>query len=218
MKTAIEWLDILIKCGVKPDTAAKWADAFSYVVVPEAFSKGASEIDDFVSEILHESSRLESMSENLNYSSVALTRLFGRRITEEQAQAYGRNAAHPANQVAIANTIYGGEWGRARLGNTQDGDGYNFRGSGPLQITGRANFTDLERVTGIPLTSHPEILRQPSADSLKICVAWWEGHVPDSVLGDDKAVRKAVNGGFLGLDDTTKLANLLRHLHQGDTV
>jgi predicted chitinase len=46
--------------------------------------------------------------------------------------------------VAIANIIYGGEWGRKNLGNTQPGDGWRFRGGGLPQITGRANYTGMK--------------------------------------------------------------------------
>lgn len=82
----------------------------------------------------------EPVSENLNYSVAALTSKFPNRISVSDAQKYGRSAMQPANQEAIANTIYGGSWGRENLGNTQPGDGWNYRGRGLTQITGRRNY------------------------------------------------------------------------------
>lgn len=82
----------------------------------------------------------EPVSENLNYSVASLTSKFPNRISVADAQKYGRSAMQPANQEAIANTIYGGSWGRENLGNTQPGDGWNYRGRGLTQITGRRNY------------------------------------------------------------------------------
>lgn len=81
------------------------------------------------------------ITENLNYSTEALKAKFGNRISAADAQKYGRNASHPANQEAIANIIYGGEWGKANLGNTQPGDGWKYKGAGLTQMTGRKNFS-----------------------------------------------------------------------------
>lgn len=84
---------------------------------------------------------MQPVRENLNYSTDALISKFGRhRISEADARKYGRSGGRPANQEAIANAIYGGEWGRKNLGNTQSGDGWKYRGGGLPQVTGRANF------------------------------------------------------------------------------
>lgn len=82
----------------------------------------------------------EPVSENLNYSVAALTSKFPNRISVADAQKYGRSAMQPANQEAIANTIYGGNWGKENLGNNQPGDGWKYRGRGLTQITGRRNY------------------------------------------------------------------------------
>lgn len=85
--------------------------------------------------------KMQPVRENLNYSTDALISKFGRhRISEADARKYGRSGGRPANQEAIANAIYGGEWGRKNLGNTQSGDGWKYRGGGLPQVTGRANF------------------------------------------------------------------------------
>lgn len=82
----------------------------------------------------------EPLSENLNYSVAALTSKFPNRISVADAQKYGRSAMQKANQEAIANTIYGGNWGKENLGNTQPGDGWKYIGRGLTQITGRRNY------------------------------------------------------------------------------
>lgn len=94
----------------------------------------------FLANVGHESGGLQTVFENLNYRSSALIDGFGRhRISIDDANKYGRNGAQSANQVEIANRLYGGEFGRVNLGNTAPGDGWKFRGHGLIQNTGRAN-------------------------------------------------------------------------------
>ncbi len=95
----------------------------------------------YVGQCAHESSQFTKSKENLNYSVEGLMATFGRhRISEADCVKYGRTSKQRADQVAIGNIIYGGEWGRINLGNTEPGDGYKFRGHGPLHLTGRGNF------------------------------------------------------------------------------
>lgn len=76
-----------------------------------------------------ESGGFRTVTESLNYSSDALKNMFGRhRISLADADKFGRNADHEAHQNALANILYGGEWGAKNLGNTQQGDGWRFRG------------------------------------------------------------------------------------------
>lgn len=99
--------------------------------------------------------------ENLNYSVNALLTKFSRdRISEAEARRLGRNDAtgQKANQQGIANAIYGGEWGRANLGNTQPNDGWYFRGRSWPQLTGRKNYTKADQALGL----NGDLLRDPS--------------------------------------------------------
>lgn len=82
----------------------------------------------------------EPITENLNYSAQALSSKFGNRISSVDAARYGRTSAHKADPEGIANIIYGGDWGKANLGNTQPGDGWKFRGRSLVQVTGRRNY------------------------------------------------------------------------------
>lgn len=95
----------------------------------------------FLANVGVESERLQRTTENLNYRVSALIGIFGRhRISVEDANKYGRNEAHAANQEMIANCIYGGKWGSQNLGNDRAGDGWKYRGHGLFQTTGRFNI------------------------------------------------------------------------------
>ncbi|ARO14450.1 hypothetical protein BVG79_01104 [Ketogulonicigenium robustum] len=52
--------------------------------------------------------------------------------------------------------------GRADLGNTVPGDGKRFMGRGYVQITGRRNYTDWSKRTGMALIFQPELAEQPA--------------------------------------------------------
>lgn len=102
----------------------------------------------FIAQMCYESNYFKTLREGLNYSADSLIKRFSReRISVADAQKYGRTTTHPANQQAIANLIYGGEWGRRKLGNTQPGDGWKFAGKGGKQLTGRDNVTRYSRDT-----------------------------------------------------------------------
>jgi len=212
-RTPDQWTSILTACGVGPSTADLWGDVLSDEIDDGTFSKGDADVVDFLPEIIHESAGLTRLVENLNYTSDALIKLFGiHRITPVQALQFGRidtGRRQMADQQAIANTIYGGAWGRQNLGNLYDGDGWRFRGRGVIQITGRANYDRVGRLIGQDLTSLPELLEQPRF-ALEACIAWWEDRIPDTMLGETTSIRKRVNGGTFGLDEVRRLTGIVR--------
>lgn len=92
--------------------------------------------------------------------------------------------------------------GRADLGNTMPGDGKRFKGRGPLQLTGRANYRSFGRAIGIDLESHPEIAAIPSI-GLHIALEYWKTKSLNALADADDvlAITKRVNGGTNGLAD-----------------
>lgn len=93
--------------------------------------------------------------------------------------------------------------GRADLGNTHPGDGPRYKGSGPLQVTGRYNFEAAAAATGLDLVNHPELARTVQY-GFQIS-AWWWAHnqwsppwtncnlVADSA--NNRALSRAINRG-----------------------
>lgn len=155
----------------------------------------------WLAQMAHESGGFKVVRENLNYSVEGLLKLFGRhRISEADAKRYGRTATQAANQTAIANCLYGGEWGARNLGNTHAGDGVRFLGRGFKQLTGRANYRDCGIGIDIDLLQNPEILEKPAAAALSAGWFWHDRDMntladQDDVLG----ITKRINGGIIGL-------------------
>lgn len=92
--------------------------------------------------------------------------------------------------------------GRADLGNTQAGDGVRFKGRGPIQITGRANYRYFGRKIGIDIESNPTIAAVPSI-GLHLALEYWRDRKLNALADSDDliGITKRINGGTNGLDD-----------------
>lgn len=65
----------------------------------------------------------------------------------------------------------------------------------------------MQQASGLPVYDKPELLREPSATCLRVAILWWEGNVPDGLMGDVKRVTRRVNGGTVGLADRMALTD-----------
>ncbi|RYM07985.1 glycoside hydrolase family 19 protein [Sphingobium cupriresistens] len=92
--------------------------------------------------------------------------------------------------------------GRADLGNTQSGDGARFKGRGPIQITGRANYRFFGRQIGIDLERRPEIAAYPSI-GMHLACAYWSNRNLNGLADKDllEDITRKINGGLNGLAD-----------------
>jgi predicted chitinase len=149
----------------------------------------------FMAQIATETGGLRRLDEDLKYTAARLVQVFKSKFKTVAAAA-----PYAGNPEKLANFVYGG-----RLGNTKPGDGWLYRGSGLIQLTGRANFEKIGKLVGIGLVGDPELARH--ADSaLEIALGFWTKNKINAVAGTAsdaavKAVTKLVNGGFNGLED-----------------
>ena len=157
---------------------------------------GVTNVPEFLATVYYESSYLTHLVENLNYTQDALLKSFSRkRISYEQAMRYGRSPGHPARQEAIANTIYGGEWGRINLGNTEPGDGWKFKGLGAIQLTGRANWTAFAHDVCWPTLIEDPSLALTDPQTIANTAGWfWKRNKISQCGSDLRAVTKRVTG------------------------
>lgn len=153
----------------------------------------------FLAQTGHESAGFLKVEEGLKYSENALTAMFGKRITAEQARAYGRNAMHVANQKMIASIIYANRNGN---GDVDSGDGYRYRGRGLIQITGKANYAALVKQLGADVVANPDLLLGYRFAAMS-AAAWWKNHGLNELADSDDVLRitRIINGGTNGLDD-----------------
>ena len=155
----------------------------------------------FLAQVGHESSQLNTIEENLNYSAQGLRKIFPKYFpTQKEALAFARNPER------IANRVYANRMGNGR---EESGDGWTFRGRGLIQITGRDNYASMSSLMGKDLTIWPDALLLPS-DACRSAALWWKANglnaLADKLSGSGErktfeAITKRVNGGLNGIDD-----------------
>jgi len=192
-----DWLRVLLACGVRGVTATRWAPIFASIMRPGTFSAGDDDLENFLGQILHESGKLEIVEESLNYTHA--DRICA--VWPSRFAGIADAARYVRNPPALANKVYGG-----RMGNTEPGDGFKYRGRGLLQVTGRDNYGTVGDAIGFDLLGNPDALATPEY-ALRASIAWWEKHIPDSALGDITRETRLVNGGTTGLSDRIALTD-----------
>jgi putative chitinase len=139
-----------------------------------------------MAQVGHESGNFTTLSENLNYKPATLLKIFPKYFkTPEEAQQTASQGPQ-----AIANRVYGG-----RMGNTESGDGFKYRGRGFIQLTGKSNYKKFG------VDSDPDSVSQ-MGKAAETAIQYMKGYKGD--WGDIKAVTKFVNGGYIGLEDRAK--------------
>lgn len=161
------------------------------------------ELANFVAQATVETQHFSKMEEDFRYRGARLYQVFPKRnnMTPEKAEELAK-----AGPEAIANYVYGKSYGKEALGNTQEGDGWRFRGQGYFQVTGRANYTSLSAKIGVDLVKHPE-LAQDKAVAAKMAVQFWKDNVRSK--GYQLDVTKAtgvINKGKLHLSERKNAA------------
>lgn len=197
--------------------AAKYADELVKQMKAAGIMDNVKRASMFLGQAHVESGGFRTVVESLNYSADAIIKTFGRhRISEADAKKFGRIDAEvrkrtgwkladqPAHQNALANILYGGEWGRKNLGNTQPGDGWRFRGRGIKQLTGRDNYRRFSRawLGDESLLENPDRVANPDG-AVASAIWFWRANGLNEIAdrGSVDAVTKVVNGGTLGLSD-----------------
>jgi putative chitinase len=151
----------------------------------------------FFGQTAHETGEYKTFSENLNYSSDGLKKIFGKYFPNNLNESYAKQPEK------IANRVYGSRMGN---GNETSGDGWKYRGRGALQLTGKANYEAFSK-----FLNKPEIMTNPdlvSTDySFESAIFFFEKNklweICDKGVNKDTilALTKRINGGTHGLED-----------------
>ena len=127
--------------------------------------------------------------------------------------AFLAQLAHESAQFKFMEEIWGPTAAQRRyeppdklattLGNTEPGDGFRFKGRGPIQVTGRANYRRFGDLLGLDLVATPAQAASPEV-AFRIAALFWSkkglNELADRVTPEAfREITRRINGGFNGL-------------------
>jgi putative chitinase len=162
----------------------------------------------FMANVCHETGGLSLIRENPNYSAKNLHKVWpmwygvgkkgrdGKVNRDSDGDGLSDLAEeHGGNPVQVMSYNYN----RPELGNRKGTtDGYDYRGGGPLQSTGREMYMWLEKITGLPFGSKPQTIENPEHWPLVACLTFVKrtrNLCTYAEAGNFEAVCKAINCG-----------------------
>jgi len=173
----------------------KWVNAMNELF-PQYNITTPRRIASFIAQCGHESGGWRVFSENLNYSARALNSVFGKYFYKA-----GRNAEEYARQPEkIANIVYANRMGN---GNTESGEGWKYRGRGPIQLTGKNNYTIFSNNMDVDAINNPDLVSSDPEIALMSAIWFWNNNGLNRYAdrGDIRTMTRRINGGYIGLSD-----------------
>ena len=135
--------------------------------------------------------------------------------TPLRVAAFLAQLAHESGQLRFMEEIWGPTAAQRRyepvtslsrtLGNTVAGDGFRFKGRGPIQLTGRANYQKFGGLLGLDLVGNPSQAATPEV-AFRIAALFWKnrGLNPLADAQNFREITRRINGGYRGLADREK--------------
>jgi putative chitinase len=124
--------------------------------------------------------------------------------TPRRKAAFLAQLAHESGQLRYFEEIASGAAyeGRKDLGNTQPGDGRRYKGRGPIQLTGRANYREAGQALGLDLEGNPKQVATPEV-GFRTSGWYWESRDLNRLADEDdfRGITKRINGGTNGMAD-----------------
>lgn len=152
----------------------------------------------FLAQVGHESGDFKYWTEGLNYSSAARIRATwpSRFPTEASASAF------VGKPEALANFVYANRMGN---GSVASGDGWRYRGRGPIQLTGKDNYKAFSAAVGKDFVANPDLVAAPEWGFRAAAWFWQKNDLNRFADANDFiGLTKAINGGTVGLEDRQK--------------
>jgi putative chitinase len=172
-----------------------WYEAIAEIL-PEYEINTPARVAMFIAQCAHESGGFRAIKENLNYRPASLVALFKKYFDLPTATRY---CALPNKQEAIANRIYANRMGN---GPEASGDGYRYCGRGLIQLTGKDNYTFFAGSLDIPVEEASDYLATFEGAAQSACWFWEQNNLNRFADANDvKGLTRAINGGYIGLDD-----------------
>lgn len=190
---------------INPETAKSLQAIFDAICTKYGITDKSDKAA-FLAQMCHESGAFTIKKENMRYTTPErLVQIWPSRFNLDGSGGKHKASDYANNAEKLANEVYAGRMGN---GDTASGDGYRFRGSGFLQMTGREDFEKYAKYIGKDVAETAELVR--TDDNYAMDSAAWEYVIKSKLLGqkDFKQITKVINGGTIGLEERTKYYEL----------
>lgn len=177
--------------GALDSVAALWVDPLNETMTKYQINT-SKRVAAFLAQLGHESGGLSRLVEGLNYSEAGLMKTWpGRFPHPGVAKLYARKPEK------IANRVYSSRMGN---GDEESGDGWLYRGRGPIQITGKDNYAAFEAATEYPVTAYPDLLCTDRRIGAASAGWFWDVRKLNKLADerDFEGITKRINGGLNG--------------------
>lgn len=190
----------LLICPDAESRAARWLEPLNAAMRACAIDTPRRQAA-FLAQVLVESAELRHSEEALSYSAPRLRMVWPQRFPNDELAA-----RYSHNPQALANHVYAGRMGN---GDEASGDGWRYHGRGLIQLTGRDNYAQLARTSGLDVLAQPDLLLEP-AGAARAAAWFWQttglNELADHATGSNgdvyfEKITMRINGGTVGLDE-----------------
>jgi putative chitinase len=153
----------------------------------------------FLAQVAHESRGFHRLVEDFDHTPEALCLMWPDYFDADLAWRLGRRTGRPADQRAIAETVYGSRMGNGPAG---AGDGWSFRRRGLIRCVGRDAYAQVASWSGLPLEEVAGYLETPEG-AAESAARWWAetGCNELADVGAFDTISRRINSGTNGTDD-----------------
>lgn len=164
-------------------------------LLPAAGIDTKERVNMFLAQCGHESGGFSRFTEGLNYSAKGLRATFPKYFPDDAtALKYERQ------KEKIANRVYANRMGN---GPESSGDGWKYKGRGIIMTTGKSNYQEFSKYSGIDAVNNPDLLSTDISVAIQSAVWFWNKNKLNSYCDNNDFIglTKRINGGLNGLKD-----------------
>jgi putative chitinase len=165
-------------------------------ILPKYDINTKNRISGFLAQCAVESAEFTKLTENLNYSSQSLMKVWPSKFTS--AIFADRYARSPEK---IANYVYANRYGN---GNESSGDGWKYRGRGAIQTTFQANYKAFADYKQLPIDTVVAYCETLDGALESACFYWKKNNINQECDKDNiQSMTRKINAASLDLPQRT---------------
>ncbi|WP_315056816.1 glycoside hydrolase family 19 protein [Chryseobacterium indoltheticum] len=167
----------------------------------------------FLANCLNETGGFTRFAENGNYTTaLRLQQVFPSAFGKPGTVGKNNPVNYLRNEKKLFNLVYDDRKFKKGLGNLYDGDGWNFKGRGAIQVTGRNNYTMLSKRAGIDFVNNPQWLESDQYKFISALDFWNTNKLSQktTLLGTRQAVIGSSSASPFGYKEVLKWYDKLK--------